>query len=241
MFRATMLMLEVLLFEVVRHMLEVFLFVGVSIIVVVLGPVPGWAMIDHLVLRVVWADEQAHAVIVRVAVHTGAFVVHGFDELGVLDGSGTTCLGRLRWRGATIFPGLWVSRAELGSLVAPIRISELATRSRQPTTAPLEGLRTLKSTGPLLALPTCSAPGQLSKANSEQSTSLLACLLPSPAEHSSDIRNLNGKVHPSTRLTSTQSTPPALKLASNLVSTGGAQPMVSLQFCPGPPLSPISH
>merc|ERR1719464_1276794 len=91
------------------------------------------------------------------------------------------------------------------------------------------------------ASPRNSALGHCAKDNLEQSITFDVIFFPKPALQLPVISNLKGRVKPSTKLMSTQSSPFWPKEASNLVSTGGAQPASASHTSSGPPLSPISQ
>mmetsp|Transcript_82980 Transcript_82980/g.213816 ORF Transcript_82980/g.213816 Transcript_82980/m.213816 type:complete len:304 (+) Transcript_82980:1087-1998(+) len=81
----------------------------------------------HLVLGVIRAQQQTHAIVVRVAVHARATLVHRLHEAGVLDRALAALLWRLRRRGAAVVDDVVVpGRAARSLMVRPLLQRELA-------------------------------------------------------------------------------------------------------------------
>mmetsp|Transcript_37715 Transcript_37715/g.94650 ORF Transcript_37715/g.94650 Transcript_37715/m.94650 type:complete len:327 (-) Transcript_37715:110-1090(-) len=80
----------------------------------------------HLVHCIFRAQKQAHAVIIGVAVHPGAIIVHSTNKLSVLDRTSSASLRRLRWSRTAIVLDKIVCWSKCCSIVAPIVEGELA-------------------------------------------------------------------------------------------------------------------
>mmetsp|Transcript_97182 Transcript_97182/g.256563 ORF Transcript_97182/g.256563 Transcript_97182/m.256563 type:complete len:328 (-) Transcript_97182:39-1022(-) len=91
-------------------------------------PVPVGAVEDHLVLRILRACDEPHAVVVRVAVHSWAILVHGLHEAGLLDRASAAGVGGFGRRGAAVLHRLVVRRGDaVRERVAPIVGGQLRT------------------------------------------------------------------------------------------------------------------